>query len=179
MGSFIQEYQREIERERVRERERDVHGDTEDERGTLINIHYGPISAHCFSRWLFVLQGPLRLWRRRGVVGHCRRRRAGRALCASPRLSVTVPNPNTHLRAKTPVCMQRQALCFLVCQGSILGGHARRHSVDLRMIERSGTETEGRRVRRDHSHRNSRERGRKRARERETCTETLRMRGGP
>ena len=35
-------------RERERERERDVHGDTEDERGTLIDTHYEPISAHCF-----------------------------------------------------------------------------------------------------------------------------------
>ena len=48
------------ERKRESELERDVHGDTEDESGTLINTHYGPISAHCFSRWFFVLQGPLR-----------------------------------------------------------------------------------------------------------------------
>ena len=34
--------------ERTREKERDVHGDTEDESGTLIDTHYEPISAHCF-----------------------------------------------------------------------------------------------------------------------------------
>ena len=51
----------------------------------------------------------------------------------------------------------------------------------MRMIERSETEAEERRVRRDHSYRNIRESEREKEleSERETCTETLRMRGGP